>query len=90
MHKLIHALLRTQVAIDEDVMPEFDFDAAKLVITAKEKEKVAELQVVEAPVEYKYSSIGRKLPVGRDGTWIRKSKLWRPWEIPEDYWRKHL
>merc|ERR1712039_335594 len=70
-------------------MPEFDFEAAKPDITDEEKKKFAELQTVEEPVEYKYSSIGRKLPVGRDGTWTRKSKLWRPWEIPEDYWRKH-
>ena len=36
------------MAIDEDAMPESDFNAAKPDIMDKEKEKVAELQVVGA------------------------------------------
>ena len=89
MNYTLEGLEEAQAAIDEETMPEFDFEAAKPDITDEEKKKVAELQTVEEPVEYKYSSIGRKLPVGRDGTWTRKSKLWRPWEIPEDYRKQH-
>ena len=54
----LDGLEEAQAMIDEDIMPEFDFNKAKLESTPEELKKNAELQPrMEMPVEYKYSSI---------------------------------
>ncbi len=38
-------------------------------------------------LDFKYSESGKKLPVTPDGTWIRRVKDWRPWQVPIVLWR---
>ena len=53
----LEGLEEVQATIDEETMPEFDFETAKPDVTDEEKKKVAELQTVEEPTEYKYLSL---------------------------------
>ena len=37
---------------------------------------------------YKISISGKKLPVDENNVWIRRSKNWKPHEVPTEWWRR--
>ena len=38
--------------------------------------------------QFKVSVSGKRLPIDGSGTWIRRSKNWKPHEVPQEWWRR--
>ena len=73
---------KTLVELHEDMHPPVDED-----MLAGQAEPHSFDRAPEG-TSYKYDRSGRRLQADPQGTWIRRSKNWRPHEVPMEMWKR--